>query len=107
MSGYGRSRQVLTYQDHEHKHRYQIEYAWNGTYYVMYVLERPPCPRPDEHPNNYHLLAGDQICVTQGREPRTLDRAQAIAYVWMRGYSEFLATGRFPNPAHRVNVPGA
>jgi hypothetical protein len=107
VSGNGRSRQVLTYHDHVYKHLYQIEYAWNGTYYTMFVMERPPSPYPDWHPNTYHILDGDQICVTAGREPRTLDRAKAIAYVWMRGYSQFVATGQFPNPAHRVNVPGA
>jgi hypothetical protein len=106
VSDRGRSRQVLTYLDHEYGHRYRIEYAWNGSYYVMHVLERPPSPRPDWHPNTYHLLEADRICVTQGREPATIDRAKAIAYVWMRGYSEFVKTGRFPNPAHRVNVPG-
>jgi hypothetical protein len=105
MSRQGQSRQVLTYVDHEYGHRYRIEYAWNGSFYAMYVLERPPSPQPDLHPNTYHLLEADKVCVAQGREPKTLDRAKAIAYVWMRCYSQFVKTGHFPNPAHRVNVP--
>ena len=98
-------RLVLAYEDHDYGFRYVIEYAWNGTFYVMYVKQRPPNPHPNVHQHTFHILDVDRICVTRGREPRTLDRAKAIAYVWMRGYSQFVATGRFPNPAHRVNVP--
>jgi hypothetical protein len=45
-----------------------------------------------------------KICVTRGREPRTLDKAIAIGQLWCKGYSALIDTGTFPNGAATVNV---
>lgn len=74
----------------------------NGTYKI----------RCTEHPaNSYssaatkcHLYGSGDVCVTAGKEPRSLDRAVAIAQVWMNGYSTYVRTGRFPTGKSRVNV---
>lgn len=66
----------------------------------------------DAHPDNdydpavrlCHLYSSDEICVFAGKEPRTFDRAQAIAFVWMEGYSQYVRTGVFPKGKKRVHV---
>lgn len=86
--------------------RYRIDFRAqpNGTY-SMVVLERPPDPY-QRSPVSAHILSGNRICVASGKEPRTLDNAQAIAQMWMHGYSQFIRDrrGEFPNKACRVNV---
>lgn len=65
-----------------------------------------------EHPRNSysadatkcHLYGSGEVCVTSGKEPRSLDRAKAIAMMWMEGYSRYVRTGRFPNSGGRVRV---
>lgn len=51
-----------------------------------------------------HLLSTGEICVSKGNEPRTMDRAKAIAMYWMEGYSKFIRTGTFSNAGGRVKV---
>jgi hypothetical protein len=66
----------------------------------------------DEHPDNSfdtsvvkcHLYGSGQICVASGKEPRSFDRARAIAIAWMDGYSQYVRTGSFPTGRKRVNV---
>ncbi len=68
--------------------------------------------RCTEHPTNRyssdatkcHLYNSGNVCVTAGKEPRSLDRAVAVAQVWMNGYSSYVRTGKFPNGKSRVNV---
>jgi len=52
----------------------------------------------------HHLYRSGAICVAAGHEPRTLDRAKAIAWAWMEGYSEYVRTGTFPKGTKRYNV---
>jgi hypothetical protein len=86
---------------------YRIQYRRHGTflgptYFTMRVLEHPAC----NHPLGVsaHLLDGNQICVSQGREPQTIERAKAIAFQWMYGFEVYRRTGAFPNGAARFNV---
>ena len=51
-----------------------------------------------------HLYDSGEVCVAAGKEPRTLDRALAIAFFWMDGYSVYIRTGKFPTGAKKVNV---
>jgi hypothetical protein len=86
------------------KDNYTIRYERqsNGTFRIMCT----------EHPYNAHstsvtkchLFSNGEVCVTGGKEPRTLDRAVAIAQVWMEGYSRYVRTGKFPTGRKRVNV---
>ena len=65
-----------------------------------------------EHPYNpyggpvteHHLYSSDEICVASGHEPRTMDRAAAIAMVWCEGWSQYVRSGVFPKGSKRVNV---
>ena len=84
--------------------RYTIEYRKqsNGTYKIFCT----------EHPYNSqstsvhkcHLYSSGEVCVAAGREPRTLDRAKAIAMIWLQGYSQYVRTGKFSEGKRRVNV---
>jgi hypothetical protein len=85
--------------------RYLIRFdpQTNGTY-KLFVLKCPPDPFRKGVSEN-HLNASGQICISAGNEPRTLDRARAIAQFWCSGWSTFIRTGgSFPNRAKRVDV---
>ena len=83
---------------------YTIEYQRqsDGTYKIF----APACP-PDPHgegPSVHHRYSSGEICVVAGREPETLDRAIAIASLWMKRYSRYVRTGSFDNSGSRVDV---
>jgi len=99
-----RGRLVEDFVDRVYKHTYKFEFVWHGHYWVIWCRACPRCPFAVP-PTQYHLLRGNQVCVTRGREPRTLSRAKAVAYLWMRGYSVYVKTGSFPNRAETINVP--
>lgn len=72
----------------------------------FFKLFAPSCP-PDPHgggASTHHRYDSGEICVTAGREPRTLERAIAIASLWMKRYSQYIRTGRFDNSRARVDV---
>lgn len=74
----------------------------NGTFKVFATA----CPEDvhGEGPTTHHRYSTGEICVTEGREPRTADRATAIALAWVDGYSEYLKSGSFPNGAKKIRV---
>ena len=84
--------------------RYTIEFRpQRGGTFKLFALSHPA----DTYSNGvgtHHLYPSGEICVSSGKEPRTIDKAQAIAMVWCEGWSFYIRTGRFPNTAKRVNV---
>ncbi len=72
------------------------------SYYRMKILDHPPCTYPLGVYS--HLLDADFICVLVGREPRTIERAKAIACHWMNGFEVYRQSGEFPNGKLRVDV---
>ena len=87
---------------------YRIAFYRSGVftgYYYMHVLQHPECAYPLGHPA--HLLEGKRICVTQGREPRSIDQAKAVAFHWMNGFETYRVTGAFPNGRARFDVKEA
>ena len=84
--------------------RYTIEYRKqsNGTYKIF--CSEHPYNRHDTSVHQCHLYSSDEVCVAPGKEPRTLDRAKAIATIWIQGYSQYIRTGKFPATGGRVNV---
>lgn len=70
----------------------------------MFAIDHPADPWGKSVQEN-HLYRSKEICVAAGREPRTAERARAIAQVWAAGWSEYLRTGKFPSGKKRVNVP--
>src|SRR5437879_4551830 len=51
-----------------------------------------------------HLYSSGKICVREGYEPRSMDRAEAIAAAFIDGYSEYVRTGETPTRTRRYNV---
>ena len=84
---------------------YRIECRWNprGRYYEMFILERPSCSYPVGYGGG-HVLETNRVCVAEGREPQTIERAKAIAIHWLCGFSSYRRTGEFPNGQVRVDV---
>ena len=74
----------------------------NGTY-KLYCTKHPRNPK-DKCPTKCHLYASGEICITAGKEPRTLDKAKAIGMAFCKGYSQYIRTGTFPNGARRVDI---
>jgi hypothetical protein len=83
---------------------YTIEYRResDGTY-ALYCHEHPRDPF-GKGASTHHLYESGRICVASGHEPNTLDRATAIASVWMHGFSRYVRSGTFPRGGGRVNV---
>jgi hypothetical protein len=69
----------------------------------LFCLDHPYNPYSDDAAK-CHLYSSGEICVSHGCEPRTLDRAKAIATAFMDGYSQYVRTGVFPNGGKRVSV---
>jgi len=84
--------------------RYAIDFRQqpNGTY-KLHAVGHPPDPYRLPVTEN-HLYSTGEICVSGGREPRTLDRAKAIAMFWCEGWSVYVRTGAFPNKGKKVVV---
>lgn len=65
-----------------------------------------------DHPTNahgggvsdHHLYSDRHVCIAEGREPRTLDRAIAIAHVFMKSFAHWCQTGKHGRTGGRVNV---
>jgi hypothetical protein len=83
---------------------YQIDFRPqpNGTI-KLFALQHPADSHGAAVSENHLFLTGE-VCVAAGHEPRSMDRAKAIAVHWMEGYSEYVRTGKFPNGARRVTV---
>ena len=73
--------------------------------FKLFVSRRPADPHGGSVLQN-HVFSDGSICVAAGKEPRTMDRAEAVAHMWMTGYSAYIRDpqGRFANKACRVNV---
>ena len=63
-------------------------------FYEIYARRHPP-DRFQRGVTHHHLYSNGQVCVTAGREPRTLEAAQYIARHWMESYSTYTRTGTF------------
>jgi len=72
-------------------------------YYQIRALRYPVDPR-NGGPAVNHLYDDGKICVAVGREPRTLERAIAIATLWAYRYSDYVRTGTFNNRGGKMNV---
>lgn len=86
-------------------HRFVIEarHSWWTGEYSLYAISYPPDPFRGSVTQN-HLYASGQICVSSGNEPKTLERAKAIAMAWCEGYSTYLRTRQFPNGPKKITV---
>ncbi|MFN0019468.1 MAG: hypothetical protein ACKVP0_14505 [Pirellulaceae bacterium] len=86
------------------KDRYTIRFELQaGGYYKLFADSHPTDPHGDGVSAN-HLYSTGEICVSTGNEPRTLDRARAIAMHWCEGWSTYCRTGKFPTGGRRVSV---
>lgn len=86
--------------------RYTIQFVPQSNRTIkLFATNRPADPHGGGVLQN-HVYADGSICVAAGKEPRTMDRAEAIAHMWMTGYSAYIRDpqGRFANKACRVNV---
>jgi hypothetical protein len=83
--------------------RYAIEIRSNGDHYTLHAMTYPP-NNQGGGVSDHHLYSSGEICVSSGYEPRSVDRAKAIAMSWCEGWSQYVRTGVFPNGPKRVNV---
>lgn len=83
--------------------RYSIRIVRSGGHFDLYADRCPASPRGGSV-HEHHLYSSGEICVAEGYEPRTIDRAKAIAMSWCEGWSKYIRGYSFPNEAKRVNV---
>ena len=100
-----RTDEVCYYRDTVFGHTYAIRYVYSEKegYHLAYCLAGPASPFPRDV-NRDHLFWDGRICVTAGMEPKTRNKAKAIAMIWIRGWSIYVRTGSFPNEGHSVDV---
>ncbi len=92
------------YRQTPHGDMYTLEFRQQSDgHFDIYAIESPPNPQ-NTSVSICHLCASGKVCVAAGKEPRTLDRALAIAFIWIDGYSAYIRTGVFPMGAKKVNV---
>lgn len=85
---------------------YQIEYEWEGAWWRINCLKSPHNPwryEPDEQVK-HHLMKDDHVCVVKGEEPKTLEAAVALCFIWMEGYSHFCRYRVFPDLQRRYDI---
>lgn len=86
--------------------RYEIQFVVQSNRTIkLFALQRPADPHGGGVLQN-HVYSDDSICVAAGNEPRTMERAEAVAHMWMTGYSAYIRDpqGRFANNGCRVDV---
>lgn len=87
---------------------YKIQYRetkdgyFGPAFYRMKVIQHPPCSY--QTGVSAHLLEANFICVAEGREPDTIERAKAVALHWMTGFESYRRHGVFPNGQSRFDV---
>lgn len=85
-------------------HMYTIEYREDASGKIkMHVTEHPK-PPGGNNPNFSHLNTDGTICVTPGREPKNFESAEAIAFLFMRGFSHYVQTGKAAPSGGRVEM---
>lgn len=83
---------------------YTIEFEPCGSYFLINAVEYPWCPYDTAELYTHVNPHSGRICVASGREPTSLDKAIAIAKVWMHGYTTYCKTGKFPNKGGRIST---
>ena len=74
--------------------KYAIEYAWNGSHYDLYAHSRPSNPYSSGVSTTHLYENSSQICVSSGREPKTMDQAEKIARAFMDHFSQYVRDGK-------------
>ncbi len=84
--------------------RYTIDFQSTSGGTIEIVATDCPDDPYGNGANVHHRYEHGRICVAEGKEPRTLDAAIAIAAAWMDGYSSYVRTGVFEKKARAYNV---
>jgi hypothetical protein len=96
---------IRTFINHDNgdSFRFKFRRSFFSGRYVIDCLSHPPCP----YPMGVSAHMEDDRRLSVHVRVDTLERAKAIALVWMRGFSHYSRTGVMPNDATRVNGDGA
>lgn len=78
------------------KYGFVIDYEPQSNGTIEMYARRHPQDRHGKSVTHHHLYNSKKICVSAGREPRSLSEAEAIAKAWAEGYSQYIRTGNFP-----------
>lgn len=85
---------------------YCIEYRTDKSGKIALYCTDHPTNRYSDDPRKTHIFEdkGGKLCVAAGREPRDFEHAEAIAFLWMQGYSQYVRTGEFGATGGCVDV---
>lgn len=67
---------------------FRFEKENNGTITIR-CLDHPDNPNSSD-PRQTHLYESGKVCVAEGREPRSMEMAEAIAHAFMQHYSNHI-----------------
>lgn len=71
---------------------YTFRFEDTGAYWVIFILKHPPNPIGGGA-HKTHILAGNQLCIVTGREPKTLQAAVACSCEFIVYFSRYIRTG--------------
>lgn len=76
------------------RHWFTFEFTPNGGEVEIYCRSHPPLNGRDPDPHKTHLFSSGKVCLVDGREPRTLRRAEQLAAQWAEYFLEYRRTGK-------------
>ncbi|MBP6237594.1 MAG: hypothetical protein KA536_15700 [Saprospiraceae bacterium] len=97
-----------TYRTKDGRSIYQFQYARVGTYFEIDILSHPSYGNRDAGQHTAHWLSsyrtgGKKICVSQGKEPRTLQAAKDLSIGWAELTNTYIKTGQTIDDQVRAN----
>jgi hypothetical protein len=78
---------------------YTFRYCHNGQYWEIFVDDHPANPIAGAYLT--HILPGNRVCITSGREPKTFEQAVACSWTFIHYYSNYIRTGSTAQPKLR------
>ncbi|MBP6237597.1 MAG: hypothetical protein KA536_15715 [Saprospiraceae bacterium] len=77
---------------------YHFQYVKVNDYYEIDITQQPSYDVRSSEQHIAHWLSsargGKKICISSGKEPRTLDAARKISIEWAELTNEYIKTGR-------------
>jgi hypothetical protein len=87
-----------TYRTQDGRSYYKFRYVKVGSHYEIDIISQPTYSNRNSSQHTAHWLpssrGGRMICVSRGKEPRTLDGAKSLSTGWAELTNTYIKTGK-------------
>ena len=87
------TRLIRFYRSKEGLSDFVFEFVDRGTHLDVYCRSRPSLNGQDSDVHKTHIFSDDRLCFASGKEPRTQQRAEALAAQWAEYFLTYRQTG--------------